>query len=250
VAGRRLVRVGNGHGRQCRKRARLATSVAKHPQEIRRPLSTAAEATRLVGTPAPIAGSVSQPTAMKLHTILAFAFAACTASLAAQGPELPKPGAEHKALAARAGTWDAAIEMVGEDGKPQTSKGVSEMKVGCGGLWLIDDFTADMMGMKFEGHGTTGYDPVKAKYVGTWIDSWSTSVMAMEGTYDAAKKQLTMIGTGTGPDGKEMKHRMVTTEKDANTQVFEMYGAGPDGKEMKFMTITYTRRAKPAGCTK
>jgi hypothetical protein len=187
---------------------------------------------------------------MKLHTILALTLAAFTAPLAAQGMEPPKPGAEHKALAARAGTWDAVIEMVGEDGKVQTTKGVSEMKVACGGLWLIDDFTADMMGMKFEGHGSTGYDPAKGKYVGTWIDSWSTGVMAMEGTYDAAKKQLTMIGTGTGPDGKPMKHRMVTTDKDANTSVFEMYGDMGDGKETKFMTITYTRRAPKAGGAK
>jgi hypothetical protein len=39
-------------------------------------------------------------------------------------------------------------------------------------------------------------------------------------------------------------HRMVTTEKDANTRVFEMFVPGPDGKEMKVMTITYTRRAQ------
>jgi hypothetical protein len=181
---------------------------------------------------------------MKQHTVLAFVLAASTAPLAAQ--DMPKPGPEHQLLAAKAGTWDAVIEMAGEDGKPVTSKGVSEYRV-CGGLWLIDDFNADMMGMKFHGHGATGYDPAKGKYVGTWVDSFSTSVMLLEGTYDAKKKQLTLTGTGPGMDGKPVVHRMVTTEKDANTQVFEMFMPGPDGKETKMMTITYTRRPAKVG---
>jgi hypothetical protein len=182
---------------------------------------------------------------MKQHTILVLALAALTTPLLAQ--EMPKPGAEHQRLAQRAGTWDAVIEMAGPDGKPQISKGVSEMKMGCGGLWLIDSFSATMMGGPFEGHGATGYDPAKGKYVGTWVDSWSASVMTTEGTYDAAKKQLTMIGTMTGPDGQPVTNRMITTDKDANTQVFELFGPGPDGKEMKYLTITYTRRAKDGG---
>ncbi|HZN41296.1 MAG TPA: DUF1579 domain-containing protein [Planctomycetota bacterium] len=167
--------------------------------------------------------------------------AALTTPLFAQ--EAPKPAPEHQKLTASVGTWDAVVEMMGEDGKPQTNKAVSEITA-IGGLWVIDDFKGSMGGADFHGHGTTGYDPAKGKYIGTWIDSWSTSIMTLEGTYDAAKKALTMSGTGPGMDGKPVLHHMVTTEKDANTRVFEMFVPGPDGKAMKIMTITYTRRAQ------
>jgi hypothetical protein len=177
---------------------------------------------------------------MKIRLALTV-LAALTTPLLAQ--EAPKPTAEHQKLMAGVGTWDAVVEMMGEDGKPTTNKGVSEI-TSIGGFWLVDDFKSSMGDVPFHGHGTMGYDPAKGKYVGTWIDSWSTSVMVMEGTYDAAKKAMTMSGMGQGMDGKPVMHRMVTTEKDANTRVFEMFVPGPDGKEMKVMTITYTRRAQ------
>ncbi|MEO6596272.1 MAG: DUF1579 domain-containing protein [Planctomycetota bacterium] len=161
--------------------------------------------------------------------------------------DVPKPGAEHQKLAARAGTWNAVVEMMGEDGTPSKSKATSVVKVACGGLWLLDEFHGEMMGMKFEGHGTTGYDPAKGKYVGTWIDSWSTSVMSLEGSYDKDGKVLTMSGMAPGMDGKPTLHRMTTTHKDANTDVFEMFMPGPDGKEMKILTITYTRSTEKSG---
>ena len=168
------------------------------------------------------------------------ALAALTTPLFAQEPQ--KPGPEHQRLMAEVGTWDAVVVMMSEDGKPETSKAVSEITA-VGGFWVVDDFKGSMEGEAFHGHGTTGYDPAKGKYVGTWIDSSSPSVMIMEGTYDAAKKTLTMSGIGQ-MDGKPVMHRMVTTEKDANTRVLEMFLPGPDGKEMKIMTITYTRRVQ------
>jgi len=167
------------------------------------------------------------------------------APLAAQ--EMAKPGPQHQKLAANAGTWDAAIEMMGPDGKMQPSKGVSVMTMGPGGFWLLDNFNADLGGMPFHGMGSTGFDPQKGKYVGTWIDSMSPTLMVLEGDFDAAGKVLTMSGTAPGYDGKPAVHRMVTTHVDAKTNRFEMFVTGSDGKEMKMLSITYTRRAEAGG---
>jgi len=153
--------------------------------------------------------------------------------------DLPKPGPEHQKLAANAGTWDAAIDSMGEK-----STGVSASKMTLGGFWLVDHFTADFNGMKFEGHGYTGFDPLKGKYVGTWFDSMNPSMMVLEGSYDAAGKVLTMTGMGVGMDGKPAMHRMVTTHSSADAMVFEMFVTGADGKEAPMMKITYTRRAQ------
>lgn len=134
--------------------------------------------------------------------------------------------------------------MAGEDGKPVTSTGTSVRKSPLGGFWLIDNFQATLMGAPFRGQGTTGYDPVKKKYVGTWVDSMTPSLMIIEGNYDKTGKILTMEGMGLGYDGQPALTRLVTTEKDNNTHIFEMLMKMPDGKFMNSMTITYKRQVR------
>lgn len=164
--------------------------------------------------------------------------------VAAQEGGMPGPGPQHKKLAAQVGTWKAELEYMGETGEMEKSTGVSVRKQPLGGFWLIDNFQANMMGMQFRGQGTTGYDPAKKKYVGTWVDSMTPSLMIIEGNYDKTGKILTMEGMGQGFDGKPALTRLVWTDKDKNTQKFEMFTKLPDGKFMKTMTITYTRQVR------
>lgn len=156
---------------------------------------------------------------------------------------MPKPGPEHEHLAKAAGTWDVAVEGAGMP----SSKGTSEMKMSLNGFWLCETFLADMMGQKFEGHAVTGFDPLKGKYVSTWIDNMSPTMFVTEGMFDAKTRTLTMVGDGVDQAGKKVRMRNLTIHKDANTVIFEMYHTGADGKEAKVMTITYTRHgAAPA----
>lgn len=165
-------------------------------------------------------------------------FAALAPFCSAQDePPMPKPTPEHQVLMQSVGTWDATIEMMGADGTPAVSKGVAEIKAGPGDFWIIDDTKAEMMGMPFTGHGVTGYDPGKGKYVATWVDSFAPSLLIMEGTYDKKTKALTM--TAESPMGTM---KTVSTHKDADTMVFEMFMVGDAGAEQKQMTITYKRR--------
>lgn len=158
-------------------------------------------------------------------------------------PPLPKPGPEHEIFKEDAGTWDAVVESYMEPGKPpNTSNGVETNTVGCGGLCLITDFKGEMMpGIQFHGHGTATWDPAKKKYVGSWVDSMSTSLMISESTWDP--KTRTFTGYMEGPDmtGKPVKMKSVVEYK-GGSRVFTMYGPGPDGKEGVSMRITYTKR--------
>lgn len=181
---------------------------------------------------------------MNLRACIVSLLAFTLSPLAAQDP--PKPGAQHQKLAAQVGTWDAVIESIGPDGKPSQSKGVSEAKLLIGGLWLVEEFTSDFGGMAFQGHGITGYDVAKGKYVTTWVDSMITSFLVLEGNYDKDGKALTMTGTGVDGEGKPAHYRNVTTWKDADTYVFDMYVTGADGKEMPALKITYSRRPAKA----
>jgi hypothetical protein len=152
----------------------------------------------------------------------------------AQMPEV-KPGPEHQTLKNLAGTWDATVEMM-QPGVP-ASKGVETNKLLADGLWVVSDFKSQMGEKPFEGHGVWGYDPVKKKYVGTWVDSMTASLTLSEGTFDAATKTATDIMEGPGPDGKPMKIKATTVWKDNDTRVFTMFMG-----EQPSMRITYTRR--------
>jgi hypothetical protein len=157
-------------------------------------------------------------------------------------PAAPKAGPEHEVLKHDVGTWDATVEsfMPGA-AQPMVSKGTETNSL-VGGLWLVTDFKSDMMGQPFQGHGVSGWDPNKKKYVGTWVDTMSTGLGLSESTYDAATKTLTGTFEGPDPTGQIMKMKAVTVMKDPDTRVFTMSGPGPDGKDMTYMRITYQRK--------
>ncbi len=102
-----------------------------------------------------------------------------------------------------------------------------------------------MMGMAFEGMSLMAYDNAIKKFTSSWIDTWSTGIMNMSGSWDEATKSITL--SGTMPDicrpGKECTMREVYKVADDNTHIMEMYGPDPKtGKEMKMMEIKFTRK--------
>jgi Protein of unknown function (DUF1579) len=155
----------------------------------------------------------------------------------AQPPGMPKPGPEHERLKKLEGTWDATVKT--EQGE---SKGTMIYKMDLGGLWLVSDFKGEFGGQKFMGKGFDGYDPIKKKYVGVWVDSMSVAPMSGEGTFDKEGKVLTQIMEGPGMDGKMTKFKSVIEIKDPDTMVFTMSSADPQGKDQSMLTITYKRK--------
>lgn len=155
----------------------------------------------------------------------------------ARGQTPPGPGPEHAALKRLEGVWLAKVK--GPDGD---SQGAMTCRMGCGGLWLTSEFSADLGGLKFEGRGMDGYDPVSKKHVSVWVDSMSTRPLFFEGTYDPAKKVLVQFAEGPGPDGKPAKFRSETRYPDDDHQLFSLFQVTPEGKELKVMTIEYTRK--------
>src|SRR5262249_18469723 len=161
----------------------------------------------------------SSPGASSMTTLRWFCAAALalTAS-ASSAQDFPKPGPEHDVLKKLVGTWDATMKVGGGE-----SKGVMTYKMGVGDLWLLSSFEGEFGGQKFAGKGFDSFDQHKKKDVGIWVDSMVTAPLVMEGTFDAAKKAMTMTGEATGPDGKPMKYKNVTTWKDDDNVTFEMY---------------------------
>ena len=156
-------------------------------------------------------------------------------SLLMAQPPMAKPGPEQEALKRFEGDWDATVSAMGMESKAQAS-----YRIGYGGFWLIEEFKGELAGTKFEGRGTTGYDPFKKKYISTWIDSMSPTMISMEGSFDK-EGNYSETGSGVEPDGKPMKLKSVFQFKDQDNFVFTMYVLS-DGKENEGFKITYQRK--------
>ena len=157
--------------------------------------------------------------------------------LAAQQPPMPKPGPEHEQLKQKfVGDWDVTVSFEGGQ-----SKATATYKMDLGGFWLTEDFNGEFGGQKFTGRATVGYDPLKKKYVSTWVDSMSPSLIIMEGVFDKDGKTFTETGEGPGMDGKPAKLKNVYEFVDKDTLLFTMYSV-KDGKDQQMMKITYKRK--------
>ena len=154
------------------------------------------------------------------------------------------PGDAHKALEPMIGSWDVtSTSWQTPDSPPEMGAGTSENAWVLGGRFVKQDFQGTFGDMKFQGLGYTGYDNLKKKYVGTWMDTMGTMVMMMVGSADPSGKVFTMTGSmDDAMTGKPMKLRSVTRIVDANKHVMEMFAPDPSGKEFKTMEIVYTRK--------
>ncbi len=153
-----------------------------------------------------------------------------------------QPGPNHKLLEPYAGKWTAKIKMLAPGEPAAESDGTSECKWVMDKRYMIDDTTSTMMGMPFKGMGVTGYDNLKQKFVGTWIDTMGTGVMQLEGSYDASTKTFTfMMELPDMTMTKYVASRMTDKWIDNDHHTSQMFTPGPDGKEAMMMEIHYTR---------
>lgn len=156
-------------------------------------------------------------------------------------PEWSMPGEQHKMLESMAGHWNFKLKMTDATGQTTESSGTSDKKVILGGRFLEDTTHGSMMGQAFEGRGFTGYDRIKNKFTGSWMDNMCTCALSMEGTWDAGSKTMTYMTEMPGMDNKMAKARIVDKMPDADHITSQFFITGPDGKEMPMMTIDYTR---------
>jgi hypothetical protein len=157
--------------------------------------------------------------------------------------EMAAPGPAHKALEPLVGEWNVQSRFWMGGPEPTESKGTANKHWILGGRFLQEELKAEFMGAPFQGMGLTGYDKMKQKYVGLWIDSMGTAMSTSEGTADAPGKVITMTGTMddpmTGAKNIPVKYimRIVGTDK----HVMEMHNLSL-GEKSKMGEVTYTRK--------
>lgn len=154
--------------------------------------------------------------------------------------KLSQPGDNHKILASLAGEWKTETKAWMGPGEPMASTGKARSTMMLGGRYLHQEYEGTFLGMQFAGYGDTGYDNITKKFVSTWVDTMSTGILKIEGTYDQATKSITMTGDYVDPSGAKKLFKEVLRIVDADKHVLEMYDQ-MDGKEVKVMEINYTR---------
>jgi hypothetical protein len=153
-----------------------------------------------------------------------------------------RPGPAHELIARTAGKWQVVMKSwMDPASPPMVSEGVEEGEMILGGRYLKSTFKGETFGGVFEGLGLLGYDNLKRKYVGIWIDSMSTGMMTYEGDYDPATRELVCQGDFVDAASGEMRTARLVTRFLDDHHVFEMWGPDPSGEQVKWMEMTYTR---------
>src|SRR5262245_33388733 len=169
--------------------------------------------------------------------------------------ELSKLNENHKLLTGLDGNWNYTIKFwmnPDPNAPPQQSKGTATRKSVMGGRFVVMDVTGKMQmpdetgkmkDMQFKGMGIEGYDNVKQKFVGSWIDNMGTGIQFSDGSYDPATKTLTYTSEMEPMPGMKMPVREVVKIADNNHMSLEWY-ENHGGQEKKTMEINYTRAGK------
>jgi Protein of unknown function (DUF1579) len=160
--------------------------------------------------------------------------------------KLGQPGPEHKALEPLVGSWDCSVKFWVQPGQPpQESKGSGKRKWIFGNRYVEEHFEGSAFGVPFKGFGLTGYDRTLKKYATLWIDSMSTAMPLIHGTYDPDSKTFTFTGEEQSPfKDKKWKVRDVLKITDDDHHVLEGYRKADKGPEFKMMELTFTRKGK------
>src|SRR5881392_4341395 len=143
------------------------------------------------------------------------------ADMMKQMMELSKLNENHKLLSSLDGNWNYTIKFwmnPDPNAKPQESKGTAVRKSMMDGRFSTLDVTGKMempgpdgkkKEMTFKGHGIDGYDNVKKKFVGSWIDNMGTGIMFSEGDYDPTTKTFTYTSEFEAIPGMKQQIREV-----------------------------------------
>lgn len=156
-----------------------------------------------------------------------------------------KPGKEHLWLGKLVGQWTFEGEAAMEPGGPPTKFKGTETVRSLGVLWIIAEGNGECPGGGGEATTimTLGYDPVKKRYVGTFIGSMMTHLWIYDGELNPAGNVLTLISDGPSftEEGKMVKYKDVIEIRNDDYRVLSSKVLGDDGKWHGIMTADYRR---------
>jgi hypothetical protein len=152
------------------------------------------------------------------------------------------PQDEHRWLTQLVGDWTYEMEAaMPADASTVRETGTEAVRT-LGGIWLLCEARsegADAPGSIM----TLGFDPTRARFVGTFAVSMLTHLWVYEGTRDGAGTALTLetVGPGLRDDGTTARYRDVITLQGPDARTLTSNVEQPDGSWERFMTMHYRR---------
>jgi hypothetical protein len=160
--------------------------------------------------------------------------------------EMCTPDFHHKKLGDWLGAWDTETRIWegGPGSKPMVSKGTATFEWLAENRWLQQKTDGQMMGFPLRGFGLLGFDKYKQKYVGSWCDSMTTTLLHFEGNFDRTDKTLLLYGSMDEPMSGEHDKcvKYVWRLADKDKMVFEVHDLPIGEENTKVVEITYTRK--------
>lgn len=158
-----------------------------------------------------------------------------------------KPEPQHAWLNQLVGQWTWACDMMeGADEKTAAEHKGTETVRSLGGIWIVGDGTSNMPnpdGTPCSTVITLGYDPVKKRFVGSFIASMMTHLWPYEGEMSADGKSIVLNSEGpsfTTP-GKSAKYIDTITMETRDRRILTSQYQADDGSWHQFMRAIYMR---------
>jgi hypothetical protein len=156
-----------------------------------------------------------------------------------------KPEEQHRWLQKLIGEWSFESEATMEPGQPPSKHSGTESVRAIGELWIQGEGRGEMPGGGMATMLLTlGYDPLKKRFVGTWLGSMMCHLWIYNGELSADQRILTL--NSEGPDmateGKMTKYKDVFEVKADDHRILTSHMLGADGKWQHFMTSHYRRK--------
>ncbi len=160
---------------------------------------------------------------------------------------MSKPEQQHQWLKRFVGEWAFDSEcFMGPDKPPAKSSGVEVVRM-LGELWMVAEMHSEMPdgGGPMSAIMTVGFDPVRGKFIGTWVGSPMTALFVYEGVMtDSGGVQtlpLNTIGPSWADPTKTTQYQDVIELHGDDRRVLWSQALGDDGQWMRFMTANYRR---------
>jgi hypothetical protein len=152
---------------------------------------------------------------------------------------------EHEWLDRLVGEWQYETTHALEPGGPELTFRGTETVRSLDGIWIVGEGRGPAPdGSDSTSILTLGFDPVRRRYVGTWIGSMMNYLWVYDGELDESGRVLSLHAAG--PDfqspGKVREYKDVVELVDENTRTLSGWIRGDDGEWAKMMTVTYRRR--------
>lgn len=169
------------------------------------------------------------------------AFVKCPAQMCPMGTP---PAYGHGWLHRFLGEWDYMGEFMMPDGGQATGRGTETVR-SLGGYWITGESVGEMPGGgEAQCIITLGYDPVRERFIGSWVGSMMWHLSTYDGTLSEDGKVLTLESEGPAFTGEGMAlYRDVMVWEDEDHRRMETSVRGPDGGWTPLMVLRHARRA-------